>query len=104
MNQMMKRLGIDVQEIADVQEVVIRTAREEIRFASPEVTVMTAQGQKTYQIVGKPSVSARETKLEISDEDVAMVAEQTGKTPEEARAALEETKGDLAEAIVKLQG
>jgi len=30
------------------------------------------------------------------------VAEQTGKTPDEAKAALESSGGDLAEAIIKL--
>lgn len=103
MNQMMKRLGIDIQEIPDVHEVIIRTAREEYRFEAPEVTVMNAQGQKTYQVVGKPSVASREAVLEISEDDVKMVAEQTGKSEDEARAALEATKGDIAEAIVKLQ-
>ena len=104
MNQMMKRLGIDVHEIEDVKEVIIRTAREEYRFDAPQGTAMTAQGQKTYQIVGKPAVAAREAVLEISEDDVNMVAEQTGKSADEARAALVETKGDIAEAIVKLQG
>ncbi len=32
-----------------------------------------------------------------------MVAEQTGCSEEAARKALEETKGDIAEAIVKLE-
>lgn len=103
MNQMMKRLGIDIHEIPDVQEVIIRTAREEYRFEAPEVTVMTAQGQKTYQVVGKPAVQAREAELVISEADIQMVVEQSGKSAEEARAALEATKGDIAEAIVKLQ-
>lgn len=40
--------------------------------------------------------------LVIPDEDVRLVAKETGRSPAEARAALEATKGDLAEAIVKL--
>lgn len=42
--------------------------------------------------------------LVIPDDDVALVAKETGRTPAEARAALQATNGDLAEAIVKLQG
>jgi nascent polypeptide-associated complex subunit alpha len=35
-------------------------------------------------------------------EDIQLVVDQTGKTQEEARQALEETEGDIAEAILKL--
>ncbi|MEM3072613.1 MAG: ubiquitin, partial [Candidatus Bathyarchaeia archaeon] len=37
------------------------------------------------------------------EEDVKLVAEQTGRTMEEARRTLQETGGDLAKAILKLQ-
>lgn len=103
MNQMMRQLGIDVKEIENVQQVVIKTPTQEIVFDKAEVTVMTAQGQKTYQVVGTPRVVAKETAPTISEEDVALVAEQSGKSAAEARKALEATKGDIAEAILKLQ-
>lgn len=104
MNQMMKRLGIDVVEVPGVTEVIIRTPDKEYVFAKPEVTIMTAQGQRTFQVVGEPNLRTRERKVEISEADVQMVSEQTGKSMQEARAALEATKGDLAEAILRLQG
>lgn len=104
MNQMMKRLGIDIKEIPNVQEVIIRTTAQELVFSKPDVTLMTAQGQRTYQVVGEPAIKARTATVEIRDEDVRLVAEQTGRPIEEARKALEETRGDLAEAIVRLQG
>lgn len=104
MNQMMKRLGINIEEVANVQEVVIRTPTREYLFAKPDVSIMTAQGQRTFQVVGEPTIRSREATLEIREDDVKMVAEQTGRSMEEARSALEATKGDLAEAILKLQG
>lgn len=103
MNQMMKQLGIDIKDVDGVQEVVIKTAARDYVFTNPDVTIMRAQGQDTYQVVGKPVVREHEVRLAISPEDVKMVAEQTGKTEAEARRALEATKGDIAEAIVKLQ-
>ena len=39
----------------------------------------------------------------VSEEDVKLVADQTGKSIEEARKALEECEGDLAKAILLLQ-
>lgn len=117
MNQMMKQLGIDVVDIDDVKEVVIRTATKDIVFDAPSVTIMTAQGQKTYQVVGSPKVIQKGAapapaktaptpppKLEISEDDVNLVAAQSGKRPSDARKALEETNGDIAEAILKLTG
>ena len=39
---------------------------------------------------------------EINEEDIKTVMEQTGKSKEEAKSAIEDTNGDLAEAILKL--
>jgi nascent polypeptide-associated complex subunit alpha len=100
MNQMMKRLGINIKEIENVEEIIIRTDTKEYIFDEAEVTIMDAQGSKTYQISGKPRIVAR--KEEIPQKDIDLVAEQTGKTKEQAKKALEQTKGDIAEAILKL--
>ena len=102
MNQMMRKLGISVKEIENVEKVIIQTDTREYIFDGAEVTIMDAQGQKTYQIVGRPRVVER--KEEIPKEDIELIMEQTGKTVEEAKKALEETKGDIAEAIMKLTG
>jgi nascent polypeptide-associated complex subunit alpha len=104
MNQMMRQLGIDVKEIPGVQQVIIKTATKDYVFDSPEVTLMTAQGQKTYQLVGTPRIESHDVELTISPEDIAMVVEQAGVTEDEAKAALKASKGDLAEAILKLTG
>ena len=100
MNQMMKRLGINVKEIENVEKVIIQTDKYEYIFDEAEVTMMDAQGQRTYQIIGKPRMV--EKKEEIPKEDIELVAKQTGKSAEEVKKALEETKGDIAEAIIKL--
>ena len=110
MQQMMKRLGINVREIENVEEIIIRTDTKEYIFDKAEVTVMDAQGQKTFQISGRPRIVDRKGKVEekeeeevgISLEDINLVAEQTGKTKEQAKKALEETDGNIAEAIIKL--
>jgi len=100
MNQMMRKLGINVKEIENVQKVIIQTDSKQYIFDEADVTVMDAQGQKTYQITGKPRIV--EKKEEIPKEDIDLVVEQTGKSTEEAKKALKETKGDIAEAIIKL--
>ena len=54
----------------------------------------------TYQLSGDMRFEEAETV--IPDEDVAMVAEQASVSKDAALAALKETKGDIAEAIIKL--
>ena len=100
MNQMMKRLGINVKELDNVEEIIIKTSTKKYIFENAEVTIMDAQGSKTYQITGNPKVIER--KAGIPQGDIDLVAEQTGKSKDEAKKALEETKGDIAEAIMKL--
>jgi len=100
MNQMMKRMGINVKEIENVKKVVIQTDTKEYIINDAEVTIMDAQGQKTYQVTGRAQI--KDLKEEIPQGDIDLVAEQTGKSKEEAKKALKETKGDIAEAIMKL--
>lgn len=109
LNQQMKQLGISLEELSDVEQVVIRTADYELVFEDAAVTVMDTQGSKMYQITGTPIKRPRaeaETEaapeLSISEEDVAIVMEKAGCSEEEARATLTETNGDLAEAIFRL--
>ena len=102
MNQMMKRFGINVKTIENVEKVVIETDTKEYVFDTAEVTVMDVQGEKTYQIMGTPVVRAKQTEQDTLHEDVKLVMAQTGKSEAEARAALKETNGDIAEAILKL--
>lgn len=100
MNQMMKRLGISVKEIENVKKVIIQTETKEYIINDAEVTIMDAQGQKTYQVTGKAQIKQLEE--EIPQGDIDLVAEQTGKSKAEAKKALKETDGDIAEAILKL--
>jgi nascent polypeptide-associated complex subunit alpha len=124
MQQMMKQMGIDVTEI-DAEEVVIRTADEELVFDGPDVTRMDAQGTQTYQVVGEPESRERgagggaadagddadadtdagtDTSAGgVPDEDVELVAQRAGVSPDEAREALEAEDGDLAAAISRLE-
>lgn len=126
MKQMMKQMGIDVEEL-DAERVVIETADgDDLVFDGAQVTKMDAQGQETYQIVGSPDEVADAgaggaTAVEggdaddpalddaddgdegIPEEDVKLVAQQAGVSKEAAREALEAANGEPARAISDLQ-
>ncbi len=105
--RMMERMGLSMGGMPDVNEVIIRTNTKEIVLEEPEVAVLDMQGQKIFQVTGgkvtERELETPEKKITIPDEDVRLVADQTGKSVEEAQRALEETEGDLAKAILLLQ-
>jgi nascent polypeptide-associated complex subunit alpha len=100
MNQMMKRLGINVKTIDNVEKIIIETDTKVYEFDDAEVTIMEAQGQKTFQISGEPSI--RNKKEDTKQDDIQLIMDQTGASEEEAKQALEDADGDIAQAIMKL--
>jgi nascent polypeptide-associated complex subunit alpha len=101
--RLMKRMGLSMGAIPDVEQVVLRTRTKEIIIENPEVAVMEMRGQKIFQITGeKITEKTIERKLVIPEEDVQLVAQQANVSLEQARAALEQTRGDLAQAILLL--
>jgi len=105
--RMMQKMGMRLDEIEGVTEVLIRTPAREIVIEEPVVTSVVVQGQRMYQVTGgsthERTPSAKPATPEVPDADIKLVAEQTGRTLDEAKAALKESGGDLAEAILKLQ-
>ena len=101
--RMMQRMGLNMSPMADVQEVILRTREKEIIIRDPEVTVLDLHGQRIFQIVGgEITEREKEKKITIPEEDVQLVAQQANVSLDEARAALEQTGGDLAQAILLL--
>jgi nascent polypeptide-associated complex subunit alpha len=103
--RMMQRMGLNMNAVEDVEEVIIKTGDKEIVIKEPEVSMLEVQGQKMFQVAGgQITEKAVEHRITTTgEEDVRLVADQTGKSLEEARKALEESGGDLAKAILLLQ-
>lgn len=101
--RMMKRMGMDLQELPDVHEVVLRTDEKEIVIVDPTVTKMTLGSKETvYQIAGGEVVE-KVIERGVSDEDAQLVAQQANVSIEEAKSALSTADGDLARAIILLK-
>ena len=99
----MKKMGMKMDSLDGAREVIIRFDEKEIVIPNPDVTVMNAMGQETYQIIGESVERSIDEELVIPDEDVEMVASTANVTMDDARKALEDANGDIADAIVKLQ-
>ena len=100
MKAMMKKLGMQVEQIEDIISIVIKTPKGNYVFDAAEVTAMTMQGTTTYQIIGEPRFEVAAP--DIPKEDITMVAGQANVSEEKAKEALVTTKGDIAEAIMLL--
>jgi nascent polypeptide-associated complex subunit alpha len=99
---MLDRMGFDMKEVTNVQEVIIKTDKKEIIITKPAVTEMRSKDNSIFQVIAN---SYEEKELEIpvfSEEDIMLVCQQANVTPEVATNALKETGGDLARAILLL--
>ena len=98
MGRMMKQMGIKNDELDAERVEITLSDGKKIIFESPQVQLMEVQGQKTYTIMGE---TTQETS--IPEDDIKMVAEGASVSEEEAKKALEENDGDMAQAIMKLK-
>ena len=99
--RMMDRLGINMKEIPNVQEVVIKTPDKELHVTNASVSEIVAQGNRMFQVAGDVEEVDVEKKS-FSEEDILLVQQQTGASKEKAVAAVEESDGEVARAILKL--
>jgi len=95
----MRQMGVKQEEI-DATEVVIKTHNKELVIRNPHVMKVNMMGQESLQISGK--IEEHDLKP-YKEEDVKTVMEQAGCSEEDAKEALEKSKGDLAEAILSLK-
>lgn len=131
MRRKMAQQGIDGMEQINATEVIIKCPDREIIIKDPQIIRLKQQGMTIHQVIGEPTETEIESEEEfnedestesseeinsdseessttisketIQEQDVMLVAAQSGVSPEIARAALEEAGGDLARAILKLK-
>ena len=115
--RMMKQMGMNMNELTFVKRVILQGDTKEIVLEGAQVTSIVVQGTKMYQVAGgkeierpvqaagaAPAAEPEEVpELVIPEEDILLVAQQANVSVDRARVALEESEGDLAQAIIKLQ-
>ena len=98
---MMDKMGIEQKEVANVEEVIIRTSTKDMVIRGANVSEVNFQGNRIFQVAGEVEEVARDVK-KFSDEDVLLVQQQANVTREKAMAALEQSDGEVARAILLL--
>lgn len=112
MERQMRRMGVDVKQLDDVTEVIIRFPDRELVLLEPQVVTMQSQEENVYQIIGQQEERSLTVSTEaatpavtvqtFSEEDVQLVASQANVSEDEAREALRNAEGNLAKAIIAL--
>ena len=122
MRRRMQQQGIDMDQI-DATRVIIECPDKTLVIDQPEVILMKQMGQEMYQIIGDAeeyslgefstgnsgeveSIESMEediSKPDITDNDIMLVAAQAKVDKEEANAALIDSDGDIAKAILYLK-
>jgi nascent polypeptide-associated complex subunit alpha len=99
--RLMERMGIEMKEVKDVEKVVIFTRDKELVIINPSVSEINAQGARIFQVTGQVNEQKKETQ-KFTEEDIMLVQQQANVSRERAIAALEESNGEVARAILKL--
>ena len=100
--RLMEKMGMDLKEIPDVKEVLIRTGTKEISIKEASVSEINTKGMKIFQVMGADTEEKEIDKPDFSEEDVILVSQQANVTKEKAMQALTNSQGDLAKAILEL--
>ena len=98
---MMRQMAMSQEDI-NATKVIIETPDKSFVFENPNVQKVVMQGQTTFQIIGSYSTEEAKLEIKISEDDIEMVKSQANVTSEVAKKALEESNGDIAEAILNL--
>jgi len=107
MEQMMRKMGVKQEDI-DAEQVIIVCSDKKIIIDNPSVQKVNMMGKESYQISGDESEESKDVAsdesdpVEVTEEDIKTVMDQTGSSEEEALQALGDTNGNIAEAIILL--
>jgi len=102
MKAMMRKMGITMEEMEDVQEVIIKTASGDYVVRDAAVTKIDTHGETSFQVMGSVEKIEADGKPSIPQEDIDLVASKADVSDEKALQALKECDGNPAEAIIKL--
>ncbi|MEM1524921.1 MAG: nascent polypeptide-associated complex protein [Nitrososphaerales archaeon] len=102
MRRMLERMGVNLEPIPNVEEVIIKTSDKEIIIKNANVSEVKTKDFRFFQVVGGDVEEKIREKPKFSEEDILLVAQQAGVSREKALAALEEANGEPAKAILKL--
>ncbi|HEU4468279.1 transcription factor [Armatimonadetes bacterium] len=102
MRRMLDKMGLNMQEMENIEEVVIKTDAKEIYLIKPQVIEMKGKDNTIFQIIAGDIEEKEREVPTFKEEDIILVMQQASSSREKAIMALTDTKGDIAQAILNL--
>jgi nascent polypeptide-associated complex subunit alpha len=102
MRRMLDKMGLEMKDLGDVEEVIIKTRTKEIFLNKPQIIEMKGKDSTIFQIVATSIEEAVKEVPSINEEDITLVMQQAAVSRDKALVALIESKGDIAQAILNL--
>jgi nascent polypeptide-associated complex subunit alpha len=101
--RMMERMGLNMNEIKDVKEVIILTPEKEIHLEKASVFEIKAKDTRVFQVTAESVTEKAVAAPKFTEEDVSLVMTSASVGREKAVSALNESNGDIALAILRLK-
>jgi nascent polypeptide-associated complex subunit alpha len=102
MRRMLDKMGLEMKDIGDVEEVVIKTETKELYLIKPQVIEMKGKDSTIFQVVANDVQERQKDIPTFKEEDIVLVMQQANVSKERAIQALTDSKGDMAQAILNL--
>jgi nascent polypeptide-associated complex subunit alpha len=102
MRRMLDKMGLEMKEMGEIEEVIIRTETKELYLIKPQVVEMKGKDSTIFQIVATDIEERQKEVPSFREEDVVLVMQQANVSKDRAIQALTDSKGDLAQAIINL--
>lgn len=99
---MLDKMGLEMKDIGNVEEVVIKTETKELYLLKPQVIEMKGKDNTIFQVVASDIEEKQREVPSLKDEDILLVIQQSNSTREKAIQALTDARGDIAQAILSL--
>ncbi|MGA9318090.1 MAG: nascent polypeptide-associated complex protein [Nitrososphaeraceae archaeon] len=102
MRRMLDKMGLEMKDMGEIEEVVIRTETKELYLIKPQVVEMKGKDSTIFQVVATDIEERQKEVPSLREEDVVLVMQQASVSKDRAVQALTDSKGDLAQAIINL--
>jgi nascent polypeptide-associated complex subunit alpha len=102
MRRMLDKMGLEMKDLGNIEEVIIKTETKELYLLKPQVVEMKGKDSTIFQVVATDIEEKQRDVPLLKEEDITLVMQQANVTREKATQALIDAKGDMAQAILNL--
>lgn len=102
MRRMLDKMGLEMKDLGNIEEVIIKTETKELYLIKPQVVEMKGKDSTIFQVVATDIEEKQREVPSLREEDIILVMQQANVLRERAVQALIDAKGDMAQAILTL--